>query len=180
VQSSASGFLCWRCGRWPTNGRTISSGNNGTLLSTAQSFLSGSYIATLMSALWNTTSHRQATQESNILPIFTVRFSRFFNDYSLWRPFCVGELKNFFLWRRRVVDTDITAGYIDVKAVTILLLRRGCTDLERLAYLAIKFCAVALVVHFTHMRRIQSADPHSSLQNLWSWVWTCFLAPVGS
>jgi hypothetical protein len=23
VQSSASGFLCWRCGRWPTNGRTI-------------------------------------------------------------------------------------------------------------------------------------------------------------
>ena len=42
------------------------------------------------------------------------------------------------------MDRDITAGHIDVKTVTILLFRQGCTDLERLVYSAIKFCAVAL------------------------------------
>jgi len=67
------------------------------------------------------------------------------------------------------MDTDITAGHTDIKSATILLLRQGCTDLERLVYCAMNFCAVALnissriiavfvltlknVVHFTRVRR---------------------------
>jgi hypothetical protein len=83
--------------------------------------------------------------------------------------------------------TDVTAGHIDVKTVTILLLKRGCTDFECLAYSAIQFCAVALnisgrIISVVYLHSKMwftshtgadykapgSLDAHSSFQNLGS------------
>jgi hypothetical protein len=85
------------------------------------------------------------------------------------------------------MDTEITAGHIDIKTVTILLLRQGCTNLERLVYYAIKFCAVAfnissriIAVLYLHSKTwfishacveykaSGSRDAHSLFQNLGS------------
>ena len=66
-----------------------------------------------------------------------------------------------------MVDTDITAGHIDVNTVTILLLRQRCTGLERLVCSAIKFCAVALNIS---SRIIAVLYLHS---NMWFTSHTC-------